>query len=60
MASTRSIELDKSINMMRVVAVGGPGSRNKSGMIVVVSLQTPVAIEGTQTRISENLKIFYF
>ena len=38
MTSTKSIELEKSINMMCVVAVGGPESRNKLGRLVVMSL----------------------
>ena len=47
MTSTRSIELDKIRNVMRVVAVGGPESRNKLGMSVVMSLQLSVAIGDT-------------
>ena len=50
MTSTTSIELEKSRNMMRVVAVGATESRNKPGMlllIVVMSLQLSVAIGGT-------------
>ena len=47
MTSTRSVELEKSRNIVRVVAVGATESRNKLGMFVVMSLQLSVAIGGT-------------
>ena len=47
MTSTRSVELEKSRNTMRVGAIGAPESRNKLGMLVVMSLQLSVAIGGT-------------
>ena len=35
----RSVEVEKLRNMMRVGVIGGPESRNKLGIPVVVSLQ---------------------
>ena len=46
MASMSSVELEKSRNMMPEGAVGATESRNKSGMLVVMSLQLSMAIEG--------------
>ena len=38
MTSTRSVELEKSRSMMPGGAVGAPESRNKLGMLVMMSL----------------------
>ena len=46
MTSARSVELEKSKNMVRVGAIGAPESRNKLGMLVVMSLQLSMAIGG--------------
>ena len=40
-------KLEKSENLMLGGAVGAPESRNKLGMLVVMSLQFSVAIGGT-------------
>ena len=47
MPSTRSVELEKSRNMMPGGAIGATESRNKLAMLVVMSLQLSVAIRGT-------------
>ena len=47
MTSTRSVELEISRNTIRVGAIGATESRNKLGMLVVMSLQLSVAIGGT-------------
>ena len=49
MTSTRSVELEKSRNMMPGGAVGATEARNKLGMLIVMSLQLSVAIGGTYT-----------
>ena len=46
-SSTRSVELEKSINTMLGGAIGPTESRNKLGMLVVMSLQLSMAIGGT-------------
>ena len=46
-ASMRSVELEKSKNLMPGGAIGATESRNKLGMLVVMSLQLSVAIGGT-------------
>ena len=47
MTSTRSVELEKSSNMMPGGAIGATESRNKLGMLVVMSLQLSMAIGST-------------
>ena len=47
MASMRSVELEKSRNMIPGGAIGATESRNKLEMSVVMSLQLSVAIGGT-------------
>ena len=54
--SMRCVDLEKSKNTIRVGAIGAPESRNKLGMLVVMSLQLSVAIGGTWTRFSGNLE----
>ena len=45
--SSRCVDLGKSKNMMRGGVIGATESRNKLGMLVVMSLQLSVAIGGT-------------
>ena len=40
-------KLEKSSNMLVVGAIGAPESRNKLGMLVVMSLQLSIAVGGT-------------
>ena len=47
MTSARSVELEKSSNMIPGGAVGATESRNKLGMLLVMSLHFSVAIGGT-------------
>ena len=47
MTSARSVELEKSSNMIPGGAVGATESRNKLGMLLVMSLQLSVVIGGT-------------
>ena len=47
MTSLRCVDLEKSKNMMRRGAIGATESRNKLGMLVVMSLQLSEAIGGT-------------
>ena len=47
--SPRCVDLEKSKNMMRVGAIGATESRNKLGMLVVMSLQLSVAIKSERT-----------
>ena len=47
MSSTRSVELEKSRNMVRVAVIGAPETRNKLGMLAVMSLLLSMPIGGT-------------
>ena len=47
MTSMSRVELEKCRKMMPGGAIGATESRNKSGMLVVMSLQLSVAIGGT-------------
>ena len=47
MTSARRVELEKSRNMMQGGAIGAPESRNKLGMLVVMSLQHSVVFGDT-------------